>query len=270
MQDTEKRGFLFRYRWSSLFEHLSAGQVALVIKAMTAFSKGQNVKKIVDKMAEKTQMAWEWIADDMLQDIKSYEARCAQNRENAKLGGQAKAKNSERNQSLPNATERNRTQPIATEWVPKKANGSERVAKIANGSETCPIDKERDKDRDKDCDKDTERDKRAISLSHKKFCGNFPDRATVCTTEKLPEHFDIDKLLNRMKKSDFLTECNNLDFDWCVNHYDEIIAGKYDNFKLKVKPNESAIDSTKIKKREYSGSEKSDIFDNFDNLDLEG
>lgn len=266
MQDTEKRGFLFRYRWSSLFEHLSAGQVALVIKAMTAFSKGQNVKKIVDKMAEKTQMAWEWIADDMLQDIKSYEARCAKNRENAKLGGQAKAKNSERYQSLPNATERNQSLPIATEWVPKKANGSERVAKIANGSETCPIDKERDKDRDKDCDKDTERDKRAISLSHKIFCENFPDRATACTTEKLPEYFDIDKLLDSMKKSSFLSSCKNLDFGWCVNNYDEIISGKYKNYNANKQVTE---DSTKIKKREYSDSEKSDIFDNFDKLDLE-
>ena len=257
MQDTEKRGFLFRYRWSSLLEHLSASQVTLVVRAMTAFSKGQNVKKIVDKMAEKTQMAWEWIMDDMTQDIKSYEARCAKNRENAKLGGQAKAKNSERYQSL----------PIATERVPKIANGSEQLAKIANGSETCPIDKERDRDKDRDCDKDTERDKGAIFLSHKKFIEAFPNRATACAVEKLPEHFDIGRLLDSMKKSSFLSSCKNLDFDWCVKNYDEIISGKYKNYNANK---QVAEESAKLNKREYTDEEKSKIFENFDNLDLEG
>ncbi len=244
MKDKEKQGFLFRYRWASLLDHLSAGQVALVIKAMTAFSKGQNIKKIQDKMVEKTIMAWEWILDDLQQDIKSYEDKCAKNRENAKLGGQAKARNSERYISLPNAPER--------------------VLKNANGSETCHIDRDRDKDRDSD--KDKERDKMAISLSHKKFCETFPDRKKQHSVERLPENFDITRLIASMRESNFLMRCPNLDFDWCVKHYTEITANKYKNFSLKVAPAEQ----TKIRKREYTNKEKNGIFDNFANLDLEG
>lgn len=243
MKDKEKQGFLFRYRWASLLEHLSAGQVALVIKAMTAFSKGQNIKKIQDKMVEKTVMAWEWILDDMQQDIRSYEAKCAKNRENAKLGGQAKARNSERYISLPNAPER--------------------VSKNANGSETCHID--RDRDKDKDCDKDKERDKRAVSLSHQKFCEAFPDRAKSHSVERLPDKFDINLLIKCMRESKFLLQCPNLGFDWCVHHYDEIITGKYKDFSLKT-----TADQTKIHKRDYTDKEKNSIFDNFEKLNLEG
>lgn len=251
-----KQGFLFRFRWAKLFARLDEKQRSILLDTIFAYATNEPVKRYIKLMKQNTQICWEIIADEMQEDVESYNARCAKNRQNGSLGGRPKSENP----TKPNGYSKNPEKPNGYQKKPTKPNSE---TQKPNGYFENPI---RDKDRDKDCDKDTERDKNAISLSHKKFVEAFPDKSTTCTVEKLPEHLDIDKLLDSMKKSSFLSSCKNLDFGWCVNNYDEIISGKYKNYNANKQVTE---DSTKIKKREYSDSEKSDIFDNFDKLDLE-
>lgn len=253
-----KQGFLFRFRWTKLFARLDEKQRSILLDTIFAYSLGEPVKRLVKLMKSNTQLCWEIICDEMQEDAEAYNARCERNRQNGRLGGRPKSENEK-----PNGYSENPEKPNGYQKNPEKPNHK---TQKPNGYFENPIrDKERDKDRD--CDKDTERDKGAISLSHKKFCEAFPDRATACTVEKLPEHFDIDRLLDSMKKSSFLSSCKNLDFGWCVNNYDEIISGKYKNYNANK---QVAEESTKLNKREYSDEEKRNIFDNFDNLDLEG
>lgn len=248
-----KQGFLFRFRWAKLFARLDEKQRSILLDAIFAYATGESVKRFMKSMKSNTQLCWEIICDEMQDDIVSYNARCEINRQNGCLGGRPKSENKK-----PNGFEENPKKPNGYLENPKKPNTK---TQKPNGFFENPI----DRDKDKDCDKDTERDKKAVSLSHQKFCETFPNRAKPHTVERLPDNFDINLLIKCMRESKFLLQCPNLGFDWCVHHYDEIIASKYKDFSLKT-----TAEQTKIQKRNYTDEEKNGIFDNFANLNLEG
>lgn len=72
---------------------------------------------------------------------------------------------------------------------------------------------------------------------------------------------DFDRLENAVNESEFLTNSNNLDINWLLKHYDQIIAGNYKDFQktAKAKTNSKAIIT-----REYSKEELDSAFSKLD------
>lgn len=93
MKQKEKQSFIFRYKWFNRFERLSATQIVLLLKAMNAYSKQQDISIYTKKMQEKTIIVWELIAEDLLEDMQAYESKCEKLRENASRGGLARVAN---------------------------------------------------------------------------------------------------------------------------------------------------------------------------------
>ena len=242
--NSSRQGFLFRFRWQKLFARLESKskQQAVLLEAIMLYATNAPTKKAEKLMDEKTQICWDIIKDDLQQDMDAYQKKCEQNRANAS-----------KKQTVAVATERKRSQPNGSE--------AERADSFASEPVFYSFDKERDKDREREKDKDCERDKEQFSLSQNKFLQKFPDKLESAPIP-LPSNFDLQKLLDKVSESDFLTKCTNLSFGWCIEHYDEILANKYKNFKRQQQAD------SKINKREYSTEEIDSIFENLDNLDL--
>ena len=116
MAQKEKQAFLFHFKWFKRMEKLSASQKALLLDTMNLYSQNLDIKNNINKMPEKVSMIWDIIQEDMQDDIDLYNKKCLKNRQNASLGGLAKAHNrvanaSECYQTLPNATVRCRSLP---------------------------------------------------------------------------------------------------------------------------------------------------------------
>ena len=92
----------------------------------------------------------------------------------------------------------------------------------------------------------------------------FPDKdASLTESTTLPEGFNLDAMLVKIGESDFLSNCNNLGFAWCLQNYPEIMADKYKNFEPAQQQNFDALQH-----REYSQEEIESVFDNFNEIDL--
>lgn len=76
-----------------------------------------------------------------------------------------------------------------------------------------------------------------------------------CNIAKWPENIDLAKLLQEIKQSDFLQTRNNLDLNWCLTHYEEIVnLKKYRNHEKSTK------NGANFKQREYSDEELKEYF----------
>ena len=117
MKNKGRNTFIVSYDWQDFFDTLTKPtEKVKLINAMFAFAKKDTEKLThTEKAMDKdTAMAWIAIKRSMSYHEEDYNEKCARNRENARLGGQAKARNSvanatERYQTLPNASERCRT-----------------------------------------------------------------------------------------------------------------------------------------------------------------
>ena len=123
MNQKEKQAFLFRYKWLNRMNRLSPTQIALLVKTMGAYSQRQDIRELTKKMNEKTLIVWELIQEDMQDDIQAYEEKCIRLRQNARLGGLSKSRN-----SLANASKSNQM--------------------LANGSKCTQIERDNDSDSD--------------------------------------------------------------------------------------------------------------------------
>lgn len=73
---------------------------------------------------------------------------------------------------------------------------------------------------------------------------------------------NVDSLCSAVLESDFLQKASNLDIDWLVKHYKDIIAGKYRNAsEIKKKTT-----STALHHREYTKEELDGVFSNIDDF----
>ena len=120
--------------------------------------------------------------------------------------------------------------------------------------------KEREIEIEKDNDKEFEREKEAklFSLSQE-FKKAFPNKNSEYELTQNSD-VDINKLIKAIKQSEFLLSANNLDFKWCCNHYSEIIANKYKDFKPK--------DPSVLHNREYSKEEYESLIRDFDDVEF--
>ena len=120
--------------------------------------------------------------------------------------------------------------------------------------------KEREIEIEKDNDKEFEREKEAklFSLSQE-FKKAFPNKNSEYELTQNSD-IDINKLIRAIKQSEFLLSANNLDFKWCCNHYSEIIANKYKDFKPK--------DPSVLHNREYTKEEYESLIRDFDDVEF--
>ena len=70
---------------------------------------------------------------------------------------------------------------------------------------------------------------------------------------------NIDALCNAVLESDFLQKAPNLNVDWLVKHYKDVIGGKYKNIEVNSNKN-TAI----IHQRNYTKEEMDNVFSNID------
>ena len=70
---------------------------------------------------------------------------------------------------------------------------------------------------------------------------------------------NLDALCNAVLESDFLQKAPNLNVDWLVKHYKDVIGGKYKNIEVNSNKN-TAI----IHQRQYTKEEMNNVFSNID------
>lgn len=137
-----------------------------------------------------------------------------------------------------------------------KANESKEQA---NSKQT----KAKQETRNKKLENIKEKNKEEKDFLSQKFLEKFPNKDASLTDDVvLPEGFNLDALLIKVSESDFLSKCNNLGLAWCLEHYAEILADKYKNFK------QSQQNADVFVKRKYSQEEIESVFDNFNEIDL--
>lgn len=95
-----------------------------------------------------------------------------------------------------------------------------------------------------------------------KFHNVFPDRP-LNNISVLPKNFLIDKVIEKIKESEFLSSCKNIGLKACIKHYNEIINGVYAPFDKdrKIKPNFSTG-------RNYTREEMNSLFQNIDEIEI--
>ena len=174
----------------------------------------------------------------------------------------------ERNGTNKNEMERNGTNKNEMERNGTKWNEQKRMLTDARAQE-------REKEIEKEIEIDIEREKEidiqkspplvkageTLSLSQQKFKNNFPNKNVELKSiedKKIDLNINIDKLIESIKQSNFLLNSDNLDLSWCYSHYEEIIAGKYKNFKNK------SLDPIAIHTRQYTKEELDNIFTNIE------
>lgn len=100
----------------------------------------------------------------------------------------------------------------------------------------------------------------AIDARIVKFHNAFPDRP-LNNISVLPKNFLIDKVIERIKESEFLSACKNIGLRSCVKHYDDIISGVYATFdkNKRIKPGTQ---------RQYSREELNALFQDIDDIEI--
>lgn len=98
-----------------------------------------------------------------------------------------------------------------------------------------------------------------------KFAEIFPTKK-ILSSQKLPPTFNMDKLIEAVQNSKFLSNNDNLDFAWLVTRYDYVIGGKYKDFtntKVVATNNGNVIIT-----HDYSEEELNDMFTDLDSIDI--
>lgn len=162
--------------------------------------------------------------------------------ENGKLGGRPKSKSSE-NKNL----EKTQQQPI------KNQNETQQEPN-QNLNYNYNYNLNYNKEREKNI-------KEENSLSLIKFKEAFPSKSIESVVE-IPEYLDIDLLIKKVKESDFLRELNNIDLEWCINHYDSIIRSDYKTF-------EKTTPFPNFNQREYTKETLNNLYDSLEDIEVE-
>ena len=251
-----KNSFLMYLEYEEYFDMLCAKEQAKLIKAMFLWQKGESTKQLESTMDKQTMMCWAFIRNQLAKDEDKYIAKCEKNRVNGSRGG--RPKQIEQEEEKANGFSENPKKRTVILETQKSERFFQKPKKPDN-------DNERDNDNENEYENDNERiaPSEIFSLSQK-FVSKYPSKdATLPANLKLPNNFDVDKLLIKVSESDFLSTCNNLGLAWCIEHYSDIVADKYRNYHPTQQQNPDAL-----KKRKYSQEEIESVFDNFNEIDL--
>jgi len=77
-----------------------------------------------------------------------------------------------------------------------------------------------------------------ISSIKERFKKEFPNKNNYINCE-VPDNFNYEIFINKIKNSPFLSEKNNLGLTWLLKNHDAILAGLYDPFITKTRLPES-------------------------------
>ena len=107
-----------------------------------------------------------------------------------------------------------------------------------------------------------------ISSIKAKFKKDFPNRKNFLSCP-LPDNFNYDLLITKIKESPFLNEKDNLSFSWLVSKYDAIINDCYAPFKERTEQQSFITKEPEIKPSEriYTKEFLNSLFTPLDRLD---
>ena len=110
--------------------------------------------------------------------------------------------------------------------------------------------------------KDTTNLKEELDERIVKFNKEFPERS-LNNISVLPKNFLMDKVIERIKESEFLSTHKNIGLRSCIKHYEEIINGIYASFDKdrNIKPNFSTG-------RNYTKEEMNALFQDIEDIEI--
>lgn len=140
------------------------------------------------------------------------------------------------------------------ENVIKKAKIVNKNGEIANKNSQTTQDK---------TNTNTETRDSSTSDSLKKFNQTFPEKV-INGNVKIPDYVNLDLLIQKIKESDFLQKCPNLNLNWLIqkDNYEKVVKDFYTN-RTFVPSNEQ-----NFKQRTYSSEETNKLFTNLEDLKL--
>lgn len=103
----------------------------------------------------------------------------------------------------------------------------------------------------------------STSDSLKKFNQIFPEKVTNGNV-KIPDYVNMELLMQKIKQSDFLQKCPNLNLNWLIqkDNYEKVIKDFYTN-RTFTPSNEQTF-----KQRTYSSEETNNLFTNLEDIKL--
>ena len=96
-----------------------------------------------------------------------------------------------------------------------------------------------------------------------KFNQTFPEKA-VKEEIKIPDYVNMDLLIEKIKQSDFLQKCPNLNLTWLIqkDNYDKVTSDFYTNRNFKP------VKTEDYSKRDYSAEEINSLYTNLEDIKL--
>lgn len=86
----------------------------------------------------------------------------------------------------------------------------------------------------------------------------------VADVKKLPPNIDMDKLIAKVKQSEFLMHAHNMTLKNCLKHYSKILQGCYDN----AKPSSTKSASETVNTHAYTKEQLDSFFTNLDDWEF--
>lgn len=96
-----------------------------------------------------------------------------------------------------------------------------------------------------------------------KFNQTFPEKA-VKEEIKIPDYVNMDLLIEKIKQSDFLQKCPNLNLTWLIqkDNYDKVTSDFYTNRNFKP------VKTVDYSKRDYSAEEINSLYTNLEDIKI--
>lgn len=96
-----------------------------------------------------------------------------------------------------------------------------------------------------------------------KFNQTFPEKA-VKEEIKIPDYVNMDLLIEKIKQSDFLQKCPNLNLTWLIqkDNYDKVTSDFYTNRNFKP------VKTEDYSKRDYSAEEINSLYTNLEDIKI--
>lgn len=112
---------------------------------------------------------------------------------------------------------------------------------------------------------DNEQTQFVLNKDQVKFLGQFmtifPEKEIDMQLGAITQKIDYERLLAELRRSEFLTNSDNLSLRWCIDHADEIIAGKY-------APHGGRVEEKKLSGRRYTREEIDSLIQSVDEIEI--
>ena len=234
MEDNKAPALLIFKDYGDEFLKLSQLEAGELLQAIAKFAIGEQVDK--DKLSRIVSILFSLIEKDAIRNEQSYLQKLNKNTEY-----QRKYRSKQRqNQPEEGTTEQEDKEEIKAKGIPKK---------VAKGEKTAKNDEIQHHLNNKQ------------ALFFQSFKEHCPGKPIDCQISEMPA-VDYDALMLAIKQSpNFLMKADNLSLKWCLEHANEIIAGKWKQYEDNKK-------QSNFTQREYNKDELNELFQSVDEIEF--